>query len=137
MYRENAKITLQNKTSKQNAVTIENQIYQIHGEDIDAYNNTLYEVIYELTDKNIKEIVSDIKQNKYGWNHKSLETYRNREYEQDCFIVQPFEIIEGIVDCKCGSKRVYSYSKQTRSGDESITTFNECLICKNKWIYSG
>ena len=137
MYREKAKNALQTKTSVVIATSIENQIHKIHGEKIEDYNHTLYEVVHELTNENLNEIMTNVMQNKYGWNHNSLETYRNREYEQDCFIVQPFEIVEGIVDCKCGSKRVYSYSKQTRSGDESITTFNECLICKTKWVYSG
>ena len=137
MYREKAKNALKTKTSDINTETIENHIHKLHGEKIEDYNHTLYEVVHELTNGNFNEIMTSVMENKYGWNHKSLETYRNREYEQDCFIVQPFEIVEGIVDCKCGSKRVYSYSKQTRSGDESITTFNECLICKTKWVYSG
>ena len=55
------------------------------------------------------------------------------EEEQDDFIVNPFQIEEGIVECRCGSKRVYSYSKQCRSGDEGVTSFHQCLKCKAKW----
>jgi DNA-directed RNA polymerase subunit M/transcription elongation factor TFIIS len=66
-----------------------------------------------------------------------LNEYIQEEIEQDNFIIQPFEIVEGITECKCGSKRVYSFTKQTRGGDEISTTFNECLSCKSKWSYSG
>lgn len=96
-----------------------------------------YQVIEDLNHTDEDTILENLQARKYGWNHDSLKKYQDIEYEQDCFIIQPFEIIEGIVDCKCGSKRVYSFSKQTRSGDESITTFNECLVCKSKWVYSG
>lgn len=96
-----------------------------------------YQVIEDLNHTDEDTILANLKAQKYSWNHDSLKKYQDIEYEQDCFIIQPFEIIEGIVDCKCGSKRVYSFSKQTRSGDESITTFNECLVCKSKWVYSG
>lgn len=138
MHRENGKDALRLKLQKEeNVVTFEKYIYQNYGEDVDTYNHNLYEIVNELTPQNMQQVLTDIKQKKYGWEHKSLSVYRDIEYEQDCFIIQPFEIIEGIVECKCGSKRVYSFSKQTRSGDESITTFNECLVCKSKWVYSG
>ena len=34
---------------------------------------------------------------------------------------------------KCGSKNVFSLSKQVRAGDEGTSVFNECLSCGNKW----
>ena len=138
MFRENGKNALRLKLNKEENVTIfEKYIFQMYGKDEDCYNHNMYEVVNDLTHDNMHDILSAIKQERYGWKHKSLSSYRDIEYEQDAFIIQPFEIIEGIVECKCGSKRVYSFSKQTRSGDESITTFNECLMCKSKWVYSG
>lgn len=71
------------------------------------------------------------------WNSKSFDELRQIEEEQDKFIIQPFEIVEGITQCKCGSKKVFSYSKQTRGGDEATSTFNECAKCKSKWMYNG
>jgi DNA-directed RNA polymerase subunit M/transcription elongation factor TFIIS len=138
MWREEGKNALRVKLHKEENITVfENYIHKIYGENENCYKDTMYQVVNDLTPQNMSEILSDIKEGRYGWNHKSLSVYRDIEYEQDAFIIQPFEIIEGIVDCKCGSKRVYSFSKQTRSGDESITTFNECLMCKSKWVYSG
>ena len=61
----------------------------------------------------------------------------NEEIEQDNFIIKPFEIEEGVLQCKCGSKRVYSYSKQSRSADEPMSTYAQCMSCKSKWVYSG
>ena len=61
----------------------------------------------------------------------------NEEIEQDNFIENPFEIEEGVLECKCGSKRVFSYQKQSRSADEPMSTYATCVACKNKWIYSG
>ena len=83
--------------------------------------------------KNLQDILNDIKSNKILWNHDSLSEYIKEEEEQDDFIVNPFQIEEGIVECRCGSKRVYSYSKQCRSGDEGVTSFHQCLKCKAKW----
>lgn len=106
-------------------------------DDNEEKTRVVYQVIEDLKHHDEDTVLANLKAQRYGWNHDSLKKYQDIEYEQDCFIIQPFEIVEGIVECKCGSKRVYSYSKQTRSGDESISTFNECLICKNKWMYSG
>ena len=103
------------------------------------YKQTIYQIVNDclLEKKETDSLLTDIKSGKLNWNHDQFTTLKNIEYEQDQFIIQPFEIIEGIAVCNCGSKRVYSYSKQTRSGDESCTTFNECLKCKAKWVYSG
>lgn len=52
----------------------------------------------------------------------------------DEFRQKDLEVADGIFQCKCGSKKVMSFSKQTRSGDESTTVFASCTVCKNKWI---
>ena len=104
----------------------------------EIYNNIIYKLINDIINKKeLKEILKSIKNNEILWKHQSLKDLIDDEIEQDDFIIQPFEIVEGIAECRCGSKRVYSYTKQTRGGDESSTTFNECLKCKSKWTYSG
>lgn len=104
----------------------------------EIYNNIIYQLINDIINKKeLKEILKSIKNNEILWKHPSLKDLIDDEIEQDDFIIQPFEIVEGIAECRCGSKRVYSYTKQTRGGDESSTTFNECLKCKSKWTYSG
>ena len=58
--------------------------------------------------------------------------------EHDDFIINPFEVEEGCTECKkCGSKRVFTYTKQIRSSDEPMTTFAKCVQCKISWTYSG
>lgn len=38
------------------------------------------------------------------------------------------------IKCKnCGSNTVVFYEKQTKSGDEGMTTFYRCLTCSAKW----
>jgi len=104
----------------------------------EIYNNIIYQLINDIINKKeLKEILKSVKNNEILWKHPSLKDLIDDEIEQDDFIIQPFEIVEGIAECRCGSKRVYSYTKQTRGGDESSTTFNECLKCKSKWTYSG
>jgi DNA-directed RNA polymerase subunit M/transcription elongation factor TFIIS len=69
--------------------------------------------------------------------HGSFKTEQDLIDEQDDFIENPFEIEEGVIECRCGSKRVFSFSKQTRSADEPMTTYAECVQCGSKWTYSG
>ena len=72
-----------------------------------------------------------------NWDHDFFNELKLEETEQDNFLIKPFEIEEGVLECKCGSKRVYSYSKQSRSADEPCSTYAQCMSCKSKWVYSG
>ena len=86
------------------------------------------------------EILKFIKENKIGWNSPTFETIKNRREEEDQFLIKPFEVEEGIEECRyCGSRRTYSWSKQTRSADEPMTTFVKCANtkCGKSWKYSG
>lgn len=124
-------------TKNENIQVFEKYLFENYGNNEKDYNNALYQLVHDIGKAPLEQVLNELKAKKYCWNHESLNNYKNIEYEQDCFIIQPFEIVEGIVECRCGSKKVYSFSKQTRSGDESITTFNECLMCKKKWVYNG
>ena len=62
------------------------------------------------------------------------EEYRLKLKEHDGFLIKPFEVDEGVLECgKCGSNKTISYTKQTRSGDESTSVFALCYNCNNKW----
>ena len=125
-------------TLDKNVNILEKNIYDASKNDELTYLSIAYQLVTDIKGgKKLKELLDEIKQNKVFWKHTSLNDFIEEEIEQDNFIIQPFEIVEGITQCKCGSKRVYSYTKQTRGGDESSTTFNECLKCKSKWSYSG
>ena len=79
-----------------------------------------------------------LNKNLIAWNHPSFTKYRNREKEQDDFVLNPFEVEEGVVTCyKCGSRRVFSTTIQTRAADEPMTTVAHCMQCKTKWSQNG
>jgi len=102
------------------------------------YIRNIFQVVQDIkngVDKS--QVLNNIKKKKIGWNHSCFDDIRNTIQEQDDFVKNPFEIEEGALECRCGSKRVFSYSKQTRSCDEPMTTFAQCMSCKSKWKYSG
>lgn len=102
------------------------------------YNRIVYKTIGDIIKKKkLKDVLSGIKNNETLWNHSCHENEKMQIAEQDDFIEHPFEVEEGVLQCKCGSKKVYSYSKQTRSADEPMTTYAECVVCNKKWQYSG
>ena len=71
---------------------------------------------------------------KYQFNSDVYEDVRYRMKEFELFILKPFEVDEGVLTCnKCGSNRTFSYTKQTRSGDEATTVFAVCSICNARW----
>jgi DNA-directed RNA polymerase subunit M/transcription elongation factor TFIIS len=105
---------------------------------VDKYKQILYECVGDiLNDKNSSYIIDRINKGQTEWKHKSYNEMKMRQEEQDDFIQNPFEVEEGVLECKCGSRRVYSYQKQTRGSDEPSTTFAECVACGKKWQYSG
>ncbi len=102
------------------------------------YKAVLYQVVGDVINgKCTDEIIEGLSKEYTGWKHKSFDSMKMRQDEQDEFIQNPFEVEEGVLECRCGSKRVYSYQKQTRGSDEPSTTFAECVACKSKWQYSG
>ena len=123
-------------TTKKNAKTIENDVFKALNDSIDetTYRSIIFQVVKDVQDgMDNKNILENIKKGNIGWKHHSLQQFILEEEEQDNFIINPFSIDEGIFECKCGSKRVYSFSQQKRSCDESPTTFCTCVACKKTW----
>ena len=84
-----------------------------------------------------KVIAKIIDSNEFDWNHGNFDDIKNRLSEQDNFTIKPFEVDEGVLECgKCGSKKTFSYTKQTRGGDESTTVFAVCSECNNRWKHN-
>uniref|UniRef100_A0A6C0JMY1 TFIIS-type domain-containing protein n=1 Tax=viral metagenome TaxID=1070528 RepID=A0A6C0JMY1_9ZZZZ len=108
-------------------------------EDYDAtYRKILFQTVGDiLKGKDLKALVKDIKKEMVGWNHPTFADIKNRIDEHDEFIINPFEVEEGVTTCNCGSGRVFTYSKQCRGADEPMTTFAKCVKCKAQWTYSG
>ena len=98
------------------------------------YKEIMYEVIVIIINGgSIKQTANDILMDKIGWNADVFRNVIERIKEQDDFLVNPFEVVEGALECFCGSKRVFSYSKQVRSSDEKTTIFAQCVQCNKKW----
>ena len=130
---------------EQNISIFEKNIYNTslknlkkHEKVEDVYLFNIYQFINDYKkDSNIQKLLKEIKEERIHWKNKYFDVLTDRETEQDNFLIKPIEIEEGVLECKCGSKRVFSYQKQCRGGDESSTTFAECVSCKAKWQYSG
>lgn len=113
-----------------------------NAENSDNYESTYNKILYQsigdiITNKSLKDIVKNIKNNMVGWNHPVYSDIKNKIEEHDEFIINPFEVEEGVTTCRCGSGRVFTYQKQCRASDEPMTTFAKCVACKAQWSYSG
>lgn len=82
----------------------------------------------------VESLFQKLKTKQLIWKDSLFENMLRIEQEEDDFLETPLEIAEGAIKCKCGSERVFSFSKQTRSGDESTTVFALCSSCKSKWV---
>lgn len=106
--------------------------------DSEIYLESLYQLSYNIMNKTkLKQISGNVKSGNILWKDPLFTDIKNLFKEQDDFLENPFEIEEGVIECRCGSKRVFSYSKQSRSADEPSTTYAECAECNAKWQYSG
>ena len=144
-FRDNGKLALSTILNiEKNINIIEKYIFDAstnsenEDENENLYNEYIYQTIGDIISGNkLKPTLANIKSKKLGWKHPSFDDFAFRLQEQDDFILNPFEVEEGVLECRCGSKRVYSYQRQTRGSDEPMSTFAECVACKNKWMYSG
>ena len=125
---------------EQNIRILEKEIYTAVSDKEDdrivmAYKNSVYQTISEILNGNkLANILSEIKEGNINWEHSECQEYIKEQEEEDDFLENPFEIEEGVLECgKCHSKRVYSYSKQDRAGDEATSVFAYCINCKSKW----
>lgn len=127
---------------EQNIKVVEKYIHRIAKNSetyMITYRKSLYQAIGDFINENnnLKTTVKNIKSGKVGWDHPVFSEIKNHIEEHDDFIINPFEVEEGVTTCKCGSGRVYTFQKQVRSCDEPMTTFAKCVKCGNNWSYAG
>jgi DNA-directed RNA polymerase subunit M/transcription elongation factor TFIIS len=141
--RANGKNSLQKVIKNpKNIDIIENNIHKICS-DFDDYEQKYKEYIYQvigdtLNKVPLKTILENIKNKNVGWNHSCFQTFKAIMEEQEEFIENPFEVVEGAMECqKCKSKRVFYYQKQSRSCDEGFNTYASCCNCNAKWTIRG
>lgn len=103
-----------------------------HTDDVDVINKML-----KLAEKeDIYEVVGMLykKSSKLGFKSECFEKHLKDEEEYLNLLECP-EVEEGMFQCsKCKSKKVFTMSKQTRSGDEATTVFAKCSQCKSGWV---
>ena len=142
-YREQGRDALKTVLKQQkNIETIERNIFNKIKSSLDPqkeYKIVIFQVIGDIHNGvELKQILTNIKNNKVGWEHNSYNEMANKIAEQNEFIRNPFEVEEGVFQCKaCGSKRVYSYARQDRSCDEGTSVYAQCVACKAKWRERG
>ena len=125
-------------TIEKNIEVLERNLFEQYGTTKESYNRVVMQTIGDITrGEKLGDILKAIKGEKYGWDHTQYQEAFERLEEQDDFIMNPFHVEEGVLECKCGSRKVFSFSKQTRSADEPMTTYAECVACNAKWTYSG
>jgi len=115
--------------------------------DEDEYNRVVYQtigdilalgVLGEITKTTLKPILKNLKKKKVGWYNPIYDDIRKKLDEYDDYLVNPFEVAEGVAECgKCGSWKTFSCQSQRRGGDEPMTTFSKCVKCGAEWTYSG
>lgn len=138
-YRTNARNILHTLGTDQDNI-IEKQIYLKASNDQNRYNNILYQIVGDILQKkvDIPTIIHNIKDNRVEWRHPEFKEWSDCIAEQNDFIQNPFEVEEGVFQCKaCGSRRVYSYTRQDRSCDEGTSVYAQCVACKIKWRERG
>jgi len=92
----------------------------------------IYELICLIQSK--KEWIHLLKNDQLLWLNSLFDDERKKIEEENDFMVCPYEISEGVLTCgKCGCKKIFSFSKQTRSMDEPTTVFGLCSQCGHKW----
>jgi DNA-directed RNA polymerase subunit M/transcription elongation factor TFIIS len=101
--------------------------------DETSYKKAVYSVCGTiLTDT--KYLESAVKSRPTEWGSYVFDEPRYIMDEEDSFMTTPPEVESGVLVCnKCGSDRTFSYSKQTRGGDEATTIFSTCAECGTKW----
>lgn len=63
---------------------------------------------------------------------------RALEEEHDVFINSPPVVEDGVIVCpKCRGSKTISYQRQTRSVDEGMSTYSQCVDCKHRWKHNN
>jgi DNA-directed RNA polymerase subunit M/transcription elongation factor TFIIS len=107
-------------------------------------NQTLkiYEILCMINDPNntsedkLSLAITYLKKDCLLWSHPTFDMEKKKIDEENDFIECPYDVAEGVLKCgKCGCKKIFSFSKQTRSMDEPTTVFARCSNkeCGHKW----
>ena len=134
MYRNKGLNAIKIVCSNTEAIYLENIIHE-QSDNQEEYYLIIQEMInIYRSNKDIEYIVELLQSKKYLFRTDEYQNYSKKLEEIDNFLMKPFEVDEGVLTCnKCNSNKTFSYTKQTRSGDESTTVFVICSECNAKW----
>jgi DNA-directed RNA polymerase subunit M/transcription elongation factor TFIIS len=120
--------------NQKNIKILEENIHN-NSQNQNEYLLIIQEIInHKRNKKSTKEINNLVQDKLYLYNTSEFDTYKKEINELDDFLNNPFEVDEGVLTCnKCNSNKTFSYTKQTRGGDESTTVFAMCSNCQTKW----
>jgi DNA-directed RNA polymerase subunit M/transcription elongation factor TFIIS len=93
------------------------------------YIGLAYDVLHSSESAN--EIAKNLKNGKVIWNSQRYQSLVEARTIEESDMTK--DVAEGIYTCKCGSKKTQSIQIQTRSGDEGMTSFITCVMCKKMW----
>ncbi|HMP28088.1 MAG TPA: late expression factor LEF-5 [Saprospiraceae bacterium] len=77
-------------------------------------------------------IINDLKEHKVSWESSFFVKLKERYEKALDKSVQRPTAVQGVYKCKnkgCSSDLFYTWTMQTRSGDEGMTHFRECAKC--------
>ena len=134
------------------AVAVEAAAYRTYGpEDKDAYKSKMRSLYQNLKNKSnaslrTRVLGGEIKPEKFVvMTHEELKSAERREEDKKledenmkaAQAPQAEKSVSTSLTCgKCGQKKVSYSQAQTRSADEPMTTFCECLVCGKRWKVS-
>ena len=97
------------------------------------YIQEIYNLIEAIFTYDQRTLVNIISESGCGYDSPLFDQQRRNQADKDEVLTAMFEVEEGVITCRCGSKRTYSSQRQTRGGDEGSTTFVVCAKCGKRW----
>lgn len=106
---------------------------------VEIYLSKLKSLLANLT----KELVASLKEphkiafmEHYDLNPSRWETLIQKKNKRDAYLYEPKTAGSSELKCfKCKSNNCSYYQLQTRSADESMTTYANCINCGNHWKF--
>jgi hypothetical protein len=98
------------------------EFFKRDSDDDESIRYLLYETLFGADVSNV-------------WQLTNFERFSIEAKEYDKYIISPHEVQEGVLQCrKCHCRKIFSFSRQVRSGDEPTTVFASCTKCRHHWV---
>lgn len=134
------------------AVAVEDAAFATHGpEDREAYKTKMRSLYQNLKNKSnmslrVRVLDGEIKPERFVvMSHEELKSAERKAADEKIESenmraaqapVAEKSISSSLTCGKCGQKKVSYSQAQTRSADEPMTTFCECMVCGKRWKFS-